>query len=118
MRYKTEISGVEALQRQLGISAAKRLKRRIGDDVLDGVERMMEEAHDNAPIDTGALKQSILASLRKDGDMNYIFGTMLPYGRRQEYEHKTKRFYFRRAIIKEAPLLHQKIGFTVRRVLR
>lgn len=116
MGFKTSIRGADKLQRGLGRRAANRLHRRIDDDIKDGVERMMEGAHDNAPIESGALKQSILSSLRKDGDMEYVFGTTLPYGRRQEYEHKSKKFFFRRAIIKESPHLRSKVGLTVRRV--
>lgn len=76
------------------------------DDLIDALDRvaeeytdyMAEQASDNAPVDTGALANSILASVEKEAPMTYLFGSHLPYAQRQEYEHRTKKAYFRRAI--------------------
>lgn len=117
MRMKVELQGVDEIQKLLGRTAANRLHRRLADDIRDGVDRMTEQAHDNAPILTGALKQSILAHIYKESDFEYVFGSNLPYARRQEYEHKTKGFYFHRAILPEVPKLKSKMIFTIRHTL-
>lgn len=117
MKMRVEMRGVDDAQRMLGRRAANRLDRRIEDDVRDGVDRMAEQAYDNAPVETSALRNSILANIFKVGDKEYIFGTNLPYGRRQEYEHKTKKFYFHRAVRQETLPLRNKIVFTIRHTL-
>lgn len=117
MKMRAQMKGINDVQRALGRRAANRLERRIGIDVGDGVERMADQAYDNAPVETGALRSSILANIYKISNKEYVFGTNLPYGRRQEYEHKTKGFYFHRAVWQETSPLQKKLVFTIRRTL-
>lgn len=74
------------------------VERALGDVVEEYTDYMAAQASDNAPIDTGALKADILSSVEREAPLSRIFGSDLPYAQRQEYEHKTKNAYFRRAI--------------------
>lgn len=116
-KFKFDIQGVDEVQRALGRQAASALKRQVADDISEGVDAMAEGAYDNAPVETGALRSSILASVKREGLMEYIFGSHLPYAQRQEYEHKTKKAYFRRAIWAETPQLESKLAITIKRRL-
>jgi hypothetical protein len=62
--------------------------------------KMASEAADMAPVKTGRLKNSLAASPRKadDEELTWVWGSDLPYATRQEYEHKTKKAFVRKAI--------------------
>ena len=116
-RYTIEFKGIDEVQRALGISNSKRMKRQIDDDLSEGIDRMAEQAYDNAPVETGALRSSILASRTKLSRHHYMFGSTMPYAQRQEYEHKSKMYYFKRAVLQEAPGIKEDIESTVKRTL-
>lgn len=116
-RYTVRFKGIDEVKRNLGRASAMRMKRNIDDDLEEGIEQMAETSHDMAPVDTGALKQSILASVRKISRHHYMYGSHLPYAQRQEYEHDTKKGYFRRSVYKEAPQIYSKIRTTIKRNL-
>lgn len=114
-RYRIEFdSGIKNVKREYGRRGARKLKKRVGLAVEEGIRDMAEQAYQNAPVDTTALKHSILASVQKEAPLSWYFGSTLPYAQRQEYEHKTKRFYFRRAIRKEQPILRDRLGDIVK----
>lgn len=116
-KWVFEYDGVDEVQDKLGKIAAKKLRKAIHVDINEGVSAMAERSYDYAPVETGALRSSILASVQKEGDMEYIYGSHLPYAQRQEYEHKTKKAYFRRSIREETPQLGSKIKSTIKRRL-
>lgn len=116
-KFKFEINGIDEIQSKLGKYAAKSLEKSIHVDIAEGINEMAEMSYDLAPVDTGALRSSILASVSREGSMEYIYGSTLPYAQWQEYKHETNGAYFRRAVWAETPELKQKIGFTVRRRL-
>lgn len=118
VKHKVDFKGLDEVVDALGHNARRRLNHQLRDDIEEGTWDIAEQAYDNAPVDTGALRASILASVTREGKMNYIFGSHLPYAQRQEYEHVPYGAYFRKAIWKEAPKLGDKIGFTVQRSLR
>lgn len=97
MRVKIEVSGINEVRRKLGIKAAEGLGDALDIDVGVETRKMANKGADNAPVETGALKASIRYSTRRDGKMKWHFGSYLPYALRQEYEHKTKNAYLRRA---------------------
>ncbi|WP_181349391.1 HK97 gp10 family phage protein [Thalassobacillus sp. CUG 92003] len=80
-----------------------------------GTRSMANQASKNAPIDTGALKASIPASVQQEEELSWLFGSHLPYAQRQEYEHRTKKAYFRRAIWAGEGPLERQIRQTVER---
>lgn len=116
-RIKIEVDGIGSVRKELGVAKAATLRRRIGTDIEQGTDEMAEQAHDNAPVDTGALKNSILASVQKEAPLTWVFGSHLPYAQWQEYNHATHGFYFRRAIHAEMRPLQEKLEHTVRRTL-
>lgn len=109
-----DIEGIEDLKDALGTKAAKRLQKQINVDIGEGTETMAEQAYDNAPVDTGALRSSIIASVQKEGSMEYIFGSHLPYAQYQEYNHVPYGAYFRKAIWQEQSEIAEKIGLTIK----
>lgn len=115
VKFKKQVSGIDRVQRNLGTKAAKDLTKAIHVDINEGVSEMAELSYDYAPVDTGALRASILASVQRQGPMEFIYGSTLPYAQRQEYEHKTKNAFFRRAIWAKTPEIQDKIGFTIKR---
>ncbi len=96
---------------------SKELRRAIEGDIREGVDEMAEGSHKLAPVETGALKASILASVDKRGWAEYVYGSHLPYAQRQNYEHETRGYYFHRAIWAETPELYAKLKITVARVM-
>jgi hypothetical protein len=113
-RYKIEFDGVGNVKRKLGKGAANRLRKRIGHAIKEGTYDMAEQAYENAPKDTTALANSIMGSVEREAPLTWYFGSTLPYAQRQEYEHKTKKAYFRRAIWQETPLIYDNISHMVK----
>lgn len=99
----------------LGPTQARRMKQTVDNQLEEGIQEMAEKSHKLAPVETTALKQSILASVTKLSRHHYMYGSHLPYAQRQEYEHKTKRFYFRRSVLSISPKIHGDLVSTVRR---
>ncbi len=113
-RYRVDFKGVDDVRRQLGRGAARKMKRRIGNALEEGVRDMAENSYQRSPKETTALANSILASVQKEAPLTWYYGSTMPYAQRQEYEHKTKKGYFRLAILEEAPILHARLSFIVR----
>lgn len=107
-------SSIRAVKNRLGKQAARNLRRQIDEDIEQGITDMAETSYEYAPVDTGALRSSILASVQREGIMEYIYGSHLPYAQRQEYEHKTKKGFFRRSIREHRADLRKKIQMTVK----
>lgn len=51
-----------------------------------------------APVDTGALRNSIVASVKKEADAVWSYGSDLPYTRVNEYENPTRKGFFRESV--------------------
>lgn len=83
MATRIEVRGIKRVHKKLGMPAVKRLRDEIEDDVKDGTRRMAKESSRLAPIDTGALKISIIESVDKRGWAEYIYGSHLPYAQRK-----------------------------------
>lgn len=117
-KYKVDVKGIDEVIRKLGVNGAHEVRKGIGVDVKEGVYNMAEQASDNAPVDTGALSASIVPTVEKIAPLSWRFGSPLPYAQRQEYEHKTHKAYFRRAIWAEQYELRDKMKSTIKRNLR
>lgn len=113
-RYRIDFKGVDGVKRKLGKNAANKLRKRVGHAIKEGTYDMAEEAYENAPKDTTALANSIIGSVQQEAPLTWYFGSPLPYAQRQEYEHKTKKAYFRRAIWQETPLIYDNISHMVK----
>lgn len=110
LRYRYEFEGIDELRRRAGRKSANRLRKRVGNVIEEGVRDMAEDSYQMAPKDTTALAQSILTSVEKEAPLTWYYGSTMPYAQRQEYEHKTKRGYFRRSIAKNQILILSRLN--------
>jgi hypothetical protein len=112
-RYRIDFDGVDLVKRKYGRSGARKLRKRVGLAIEEGVRGMAENSYQRSPKDTTALANSILASVQKEAPLTWYYGSTMPYAQRQEYEHKTKRGYFRFAIWEEAPIIKGRIEWII-----
>lgn len=60
--------------------------------------KMANESAKGAPRKTGKLKNSFPPSVQKEEECVWVFGSDLPYALKQEYEHRTKKGFVRKAV--------------------
>lgn len=60
--------------------------------------KMANESAANAPVKSGDLRASITSSPRRIGPATWEYGSELPYARRQEYEHASKKGFIRKSV--------------------
>ncbi len=97
-KVKIKTSGVDEVMRQLGRKGARELAGELEGVVEDHTLEMANEAADNAPYKSGALANSIVQSVEKEAPLTWRFGSDRAYATRQEYEHETKKGFFRKAL--------------------
>lgn len=100
--------------RKFGAQGARELRDDIDREIERSVRTMSNNAAQNAPVKTGKLRASIPASVEKNGEMDWEFGSPVPYATRQEFEHQTKRAFLRNAVWSETPVLKAKLGGVIR----
>ena len=99
MRINVKVSGLDAALKDFtykGIQAQGRADR-----VTETYARKM--ANDSAamaPVKSGDLRANIAASPRRLKLSTWEFGSTLPYARRQEYEHVSKKGFIRKSVYK------------------
>lgn len=118
MKIKISVSGISEVRKALGKRSAALLNQAIEVDIAKGTRDMSIQAYKNAPVETGALRTSILASPKRVGKKEWIFGSAMPYAQRQEYEHRTKKMYLHRAVWSETPRLKRDLVNTIKRRLK
>jgi hypothetical protein len=97
---KIKVNGIEEALKKAR-ATEKELAQGIGREVRKAALRVVNEAAKNAPRKDGLLINSIIASPKKIKAFNYTVGSDRPYAARQEYENKTKRGFFRKALFSE-----------------
>ena len=96
-RFNISVKGLDSVMKDF--SEAGRKAQDNADKVTETYTRKMaNEGADMAPVDTSALKNNLLASPRRISPGVWEFGGTLAYTRRQEYEHKTKKGFIRKAV--------------------
>ncbi len=60
--------------------------------------KMANESADMAPVKSGDLRANLISSPYRLKAGTWQFGGTLPYTRRQEYEHKSKKGFIRKAV--------------------
>ncbi len=97
MRLNVSVKGLdEAIN---GLSRRAIGARTKSDRVTETYTRKMaNEAGEGAPVEFGDLRANLLASPHRLAPGSWQFGGTLAYTRRQEYEHKTKRGFIRKAV--------------------
>lgn len=93
--FNVSVTGLDAIQQALDPAAVARDIDRITETYA---RKMANESAHNAPVKTGRLKNSFPPSVRKESEGAWSFGSDVPYATRQEYEHKTKKGFVRKAV--------------------
>lgn len=83
---------------KLGKRGAVDLMRELDEITEKHTMQMANKAAEGSPWKSGKLAGSIPASVKKLTVGKWTFGSDAAYARRQEYEHKSKKGFFRRAI--------------------
>jgi hypothetical protein len=113
-RIKVKVDGLDEVLRQLGREGAASLIEEL-DDVTEKHGLMaVNEAKENAPRRDGFLKNSIHFYGRQS-KMSRLFGSDRPYAARQEYEHATKKGFFRKALWNRREPFREEIRETIER---
>lgn len=60
--------------------------------------KMANESSEQAPYKTGALRSDVAASPRRIRKGTWEYGSRLPYARKQEYEHASRRGFIRKVV--------------------
>lgn len=117
-RVKVKVTGINKVRLALGQRAASDLADSL--DTLMGVavRNTAMDAAGRAPVDTGALKASIMSSTKREDAMEYIFGSYMPYAQWQEYNHNTNHFYLHKAFWANTPIIEKEIVALVKQKLR
>jgi hypothetical protein len=110
-----KLNGLNSALRRMG-DAKGELLQALGDDVEKGALNVVNQAAEDAPYLGGFLKNSIIASPREINTLTWEVGSDLPYARRQEYEHASKRGFFRKALTFERIKLRKRLESTLKKV--
>lgn len=76
--------------------------------------KMANDAANNAPIETGLLKETLVSSPQQVSEYVWEFGSELPYATRQEYENATKKAFVRNSVAVNEPLYKQALEKAVK----
>lgn len=112
---KFEVKGVEEAIRRAKATRDD-LIRELGGTTERAALGVANEAASNAPRLHGFLRNSITSSPEKKDDLTWEVGSDLPYAQRQEYEHPSRKGFFRQALAKESPLFKKAIETVLKRV--
>lgn len=93
-----------------------KLKKAVDDTIEVRALKMVNDTKMSAPVKTGKLRNSIDIITQDTKPMVRVYGTNVPYARRQEYEHKSKKGFFRNNVQKHKPLLLNDIKKAIKSV--
>jgi len=99
-KLNVQVFGIDDVLKKFAETGGEPAKRDLEKITETYARKMASESAEMAPVDTGALKNSISSSPRKaEGEeIAWEWGSNLPYATRQEYEHKSKKGFVRKAI--------------------
>lgn len=92
--------GLDNVRRRVGLSASKRLRNMLDNTTGKATRQMANDSAKMAPVKDNLLRPSIPASVKKESEMSWSYGSNLPYAKRQEYTHPSKKGFFRKSIWK------------------
>ncbi|WP_053070363.1 HK97 gp10 family phage protein [Alkalihalobacillus pseudalcaliphilus] len=95
MKMNVSIHGVSELIKKLDSGTLDRDIDRITEAYAT---KMANSSAEMAPVYRGFLRNSIIASVRREKLMLWTWGSNLPYARRQEYEHVARKGFIRKAV--------------------
>jgi hypothetical protein len=97
VKFRVKTTGVYDVLAALGAKAAKELAGEFDEIVEKNAVKIVNQTKENAPIRDGFLRNSIHIYGRP-AKMARIIGSDRDYATRQEYEHATKKGFFRKAL--------------------
>jgi hypothetical protein len=115
VKTKFTVNGVTEALRKAKETAAE-LSEEIDKETEKAALRTVNEAAENAPRKDGHLINSIVASPKRKKAMVWEVGSDRPYAARQEYEHKTRKGFFRKALLHEESRFKSAIEKLLRKV--
>lgn len=100
MKLDIKILGGDALEKKFREFAGHKTLETVDKVTETYARKMANEAAAAAPVDQNILAPSIAASPERDKGLKgvWTFGSNVEYARRQEYEHKTKKGFIRKAV--------------------
>ena len=87
MRINVKVQGLDAVLKDFSAKVTETYTR-----------KMANESAAMAPVLSGDLRASIAASPRRLKLATWEFGSSLPYARRQEYEHASRKGFIRKSV--------------------
>lgn len=99
MNINVKVSGIDETLKQFGKWTGQAYAKDIDKVSETYARKMAKESAGKAPVDTGSLKASIAASPQPGETLGeWTYGSDLPYARRQEYEHASKKGFIREVV--------------------
>ena len=99
MRMNVSVKGLDSVMKDFSVAGIKAQGN--ADKVTETYARKMANDSANmAPVKSGDMRANIASSPHRLKLAVWEFGGTLPYTRRQEYEHKTKKGFIRKAVWK------------------
>jgi hypothetical protein len=108
VKFSVKAFGVEEVMKQLGKKAAEEMANELDEVVEKQSFETVNDVKANTPVDTGRLVNSIDV-YEKPAKMARVIGSPVEYATRQEYEHKSKKGFFRKALFKRRTLLRKEV---------
>lgn len=97
MRINIRAQGIDEVMRRFTLNGIQAQGN--ADRITETYARKMaNESAEMAPVDSGDLRASIIASPRRLQPGTWEYGSELPYARRQEYEHASKKGFIRKSV--------------------
>jgi hypothetical protein len=107
MEIRVGIIGLEKVQETI-----RKLPREANEKLDNVVEKrvllMVNETRNRAPKLTGKLANSI--DIKQKFNLGRAYGSNVEYARRQEFEHKTLKGFFRKTVGKHRPLFFNDVN--------
>lgn len=97
MRMNVNVSGLDSVMKDFSLAGIKAQGN--ADKVTETYTRKMaNESADMAPVKSGDLRANLASSPRRIEPAAWEFGGTLPYTRRQEYEHASRKGFIRKSV--------------------
>jgi len=113
--WNVSTRGVRDAIRRAGV-VRNELVRALDNETDSASMRVVNEARVNAPRLTGQLANSI--DIYEKATMRRVVGSDKPYAQRQEYEHASRKGFFRNALWKERSVFRKNIEKILRSIGR
>lgn len=117
MRMNVNVKGLDKVMKDFSLAGME--AQGTADKVTETYTRKMaNDSADMAPVKSGDLRANLAASPRRLKPAVWEYGGTLPYTRRQEYEHRTKKGFIRKAVWNNRTAYREKLREEIARFKR